>query len=66
MERLMRMKLAIFGAVALVLGIWAVTEWWWFVVEIFQGLLALALVVVGALTLAIAVRQMLREKATSE
>jgi hypothetical protein len=66
MEQLQKMKLGIFGAVALVLGIWAMTEWWWFVVEVFQGLLAFALVVGGVLTLAIAARRMLREKASAE
>ncbi len=60
------MKLAIFGAVALVLGIWATTEWWWFVVEVFQGLLAFVLVVSGSLALAIAARKMLRDKASAE
>ena len=66
MEKLQRMKLGIFGAVALVLGIWAMTEWWWFVVEILQGLLAFALVVGGGLALIIAIRRMLREKASAE
>jgi len=66
MEKLKRMKLGIFGVVALALGIWALTEWWWFVQEVFQGLLALLLVVVGALSLAIAIRRMLREKASPE
>ena len=60
------MKLGIFGAVALVLGIWALAEWWWFVVEVFQGLLAFSLVVGGILALVIAARRMLREKASSE
>ncbi len=66
MEKLQRMKLGIFGAVALVLGIWAMTEWWWFVVEILQGLLAFALVVGGGLALIIAIRRMLREQASAE
>ena len=66
MERLQKMKLGIFGAVALVLGLWAMEEWWWFVVEIFQGLLALGLVVGGGLAVAIAARRMLREKASAE
>ena len=66
MGRLLKMKLGIFGAVALVLGIWALTEWWWFVVEVFQGLLALALVLGGGLAVAIAARKMLKEKASAE
>ena len=66
MGRLQEMKLGIFGAVALILGLWAMAEWWWFVVEVFQGLLAFTLVVCGVLTLAIAARRMLREKASAE
>ncbi len=66
MERLLKMKLGIFGGVALILGLWALTEWWWFLVEVFQGLIALGLVVGGGLAVAIAVRRMLREKASAE
>ncbi len=61
-----RMKLGIFGGVALALGLWALVEWWWFVVEVFQGLLAFGLVVGGGLAVAIAARRMLREKASAE
>lgn len=60
------MKLAIFGGVALAFGIWAMTEWWWFVVEVFQGFAALALVIGGALTVAIAVRKICRAKASAD
>lgn len=60
------MKLGIIGAVALALGIWALVYCWWFVVEIFQGLVALGLVVGGALAVAIAIRGMYREKQSAE
>ncbi len=60
------MRLGIIGAVALALGVWALASWWWFVVEIIQGLIALALVVGGALALAIAARRMYRAKQTGE
>jgi len=56
------MKLGIIGAVALVLGIWALKYSWWFVEEIIEGLIALGLVVGGALAIAIAMRRMYREK----
>ncbi len=56
------MKLGIIGAVVLGLGIWALKYSWWFVVEIIQGLIALGLVVGGALAIAIAMRRMYREK----
>jgi len=60
------MKLGIGGAVALALGIWAMVYWWWFVVEIIQGLIALGLVVGGVLAIAIAVRRMHRAKTPAE
>jgi len=60
------MRLGIIGAVALALGVWALASWWWFVVEIIQGLIALAMVVGGALAIAIAVRRMYRAKQTGE
>lgn len=66
MGRLLRMKTGIFGAVALALGIWALVKWWWFAVEVLQGLIAIALLVGGALAVTIAIRKMLREKAAAE
>ena len=60
------MRLGIIGAVALALGIWALVYWWWFVVEIIEGLIALGLVVGGALAIAIAIRRTHREKTPAE
>ncbi len=60
------MRLGIIGAVALGLGVWALVSWWWFVVEIIQGLIALGLVIGGALAIAIAARRMYRAKHTGE
>ena len=60
------MRLGIGGAIALVLGVWALVSWWWFVVEIIQGLIALALVIGGGLAIAIAARTMYRAKQTGE
>ncbi len=60
------MRLGIIGAVALVLGIWAMASWWWFVAEIIQGLIALGLVIGGALAVAIEARRMYRAKQTGE
>jgi hypothetical protein len=59
------MKLGLIGAVALALGIWALKYSWWFIVEIVEGLLALGLVVGGALAIAIAMRRMYRDKQTA-
>jgi len=52
-----KMKLGIIGAIALVLGIWALTYCWWFVTEIIEGLVALGLIAGGALTMAVAIRR---------
>ena len=60
------MRLGIIGAVALGLGVWALVSWWWFVVEIIQALIALALVIGGALAITIAARRMYRAKQTGE
>ena len=56
------MRLGIFGAIALALGVWAMVYCWWFVVEIVQGLVALGLVIGGVLAIAIAIRRMCRAK----
>jgi hypothetical protein len=61
-----KMKLGIGGAIALALGVWALASWWWFVVEIIQGLIALMLVIGGALAIAIALRKMYRTKQTEK
>ncbi len=60
------MKLGIIGAVVLGLGIWALKYSWWFVVEIIEGLIALGLVVGGALAIVIAMRRMYRAKQTAK
>ena len=60
------MRLGIIGAVTLCLGIWALVSWWWFVVEIIQGLIALGLVIIGGLAIAVEVRRMCRAKQTDE
>lgn len=60
------MRLGIFGIIALALGVWALVYCWWFVVEIIQGLVALGLVVGGALAIAIAARRTYRLKQNSE
>jgi hypothetical protein len=61
-----KMRLGIFGVIALALGVWALVYCWWFVVEIVQGLVALGLVIGGALAIAIAVRRTYRVKQSSE
>ena len=60
------MRLGIIGAIALALGVWALVYCWWFVVEIIEGLIAIGLVVGGALAMAVAIRRMYREKQTTK
>ncbi len=60
------MKIGIIGAVALAIGVWALRYSWWFVVEIVQGLIALGLIVGGALAMAVAIRRMYRERQTAK
>ena len=59
------MKTGIIGAVAVVLGIWALTYCWWFIVDIAKGLIALGLVAGGALAMAVAIRRIYRDKQTT-
>ena len=56
------MKLGIFGAIALGLGVWALVYWRWIVVEVFHGLIALGLIMGGVLAIAIALRKMYKAK----
>ena len=65
-QKVEKMKLGIIGAIALVLGIWALTYCWWFVTEIIEGLVALGLIVGGALTMAVAIRRIHRAKTSAE
>jgi len=60
------MKLLIAGVIALALGVWASVCWWWVIEEIIDGLVALGLVVVGILTISIAIRRSSRAKRTNE
>jgi len=56
------MKLGIFGAISLGLGVWALVYWRWIIVEVLQCLIALGLVIGGALVIVIAIRKMCRAK----
>ena len=56
------MRFGIFGAIALGLGVWALVYWRWIVIEVIQGLVALGLVIAGALAIAIAIRRSYRAK----
>ncbi len=60
------MRLGIIGAVALALGVWALTSWWWFVAEIIDARFAIGLIIGGGLAIAIASRKLYIAKQTGE
>lgn len=41
------MNKIITGLVFLALGAWAIASWWWFVLDIIKGLVAILLIVIG-------------------
>ena len=59
------MKLGIIGAVVLAIGVWALAYCWWFVVEIIQTLVILALIIGGVLAIGITIRKMYRAKTST-
>ncbi|HUV40682.1 MAG TPA: hypothetical protein VMW23_02695 [Sedimentisphaerales bacterium] len=60
------MRLGIIGAIAMGLGILAMVYCRWFIIEIIEGLIALILVLGGALAIAVALRRMGKEKASAK
>ena len=60
------MKLLIGGVIALALGVWASVCWWWVIEDIIEGLVAIGLVVVGILTISIAIRRSCKAKQMDE
>ncbi|MBF0453946.1 MAG: hypothetical protein HQL72_03895 [Magnetococcales bacterium] len=48
----------IFGLVALALGLWGVSVWWWSIVEILRGLVPIALILLGLVALGAGVTRM--------
>jgi hypothetical protein len=51
------MNVVIFGLLAIALGLWGMSAWWWSVVEILRGLIPVALVFLGVVSLAAGVSQ---------
>ena len=48
----------IFGLVALALGLWGVSVWWWSIIEILRGIIPLALILLGLVALGAGVTKM--------
>jgi hypothetical protein len=54
----------IFGLVALALGLWGVSVWWWSIVEILRGLVPILLILLGLVALGAGVTRMREREAT--
>ena len=50
------MPSVIFGLLALALGLWGLTAWWWSVTEALRGLVPVALIALGLVALAAGVQ----------
>jgi hypothetical protein len=48
----------IFGLVALALGLWGVSLWWWSVVELLRGVVPVLLILLGLVALGAGVTRM--------
>ena len=55
-----------FGLLTVALGLWGLSAWWWSVVELLRGILPLALVFVGVLSLAAGVSTLRRDGPVSD
>lgn len=53
------------GSIAIVLGIWGISVWWWSVAEVFRGLVPILLVVCGLVALAAGI-SMVREDSQTD
>lgn len=53
----------IFGLVAIALGLWGLSAWWWSVVEALRGLMPVVLILIGLVALGAGVTS-LRETGT--
>ncbi|MBF0162492.1 MAG: hypothetical protein HQL88_09410 [Magnetococcales bacterium] len=42
----------VFGLVAIALGLWGLSTWWWSVVEVLRGVVPLLLILIGPVALA--------------
>ena len=56
------MPSVVFGLLALALGLWGLTAWWWSVTEALRGILPIALLVLGVVALAAGVQSVREPK----
>ena len=55
----------VFGLVAIALGLWGLSTWWWSVVEMLRGVVPLLLILIGPVALAAGITK-LRENSEME
>lgn len=55
----------VFGLVALALGLWGLSTWWWSVTELLRGLVPLVLILIGPIALGAGITR-LRERGEME
>lgn len=60
------MNVVIFGLLAISLGLWGMSVWWWSVAEILRGLIPIALVFLGVVSLAAGVSKVRQDQDVSD
>ncbi|MEE8394347.1 MAG: magnetosome protein MamI [Rhodospirillales bacterium] len=60
------MNIVIFGLLAISLGLWGMSVWWWSVAELLRGLAPIVLVFLGVVALAAGVSKVRDEKGTKD
>ncbi|MBF0400434.1 MAG: hypothetical protein HQL90_06665 [Magnetococcales bacterium] len=48
----------VFGLVAIALGLWGLSTWWWSVVEVLRGVVPLLLILIGPVALGAGITKM--------
>ncbi|GAB0057866.1 Magnetosome protein MamI [Candidatus Magnetaquicoccaceae bacterium FCR-1] len=52
----------VFGLIAIALGLWGVSTWWWSIVELLRGLVPMALLILGVVSLGAGVTKIKKEQ----
>ncbi len=53
------MNKIIAGLVILAIGIWAIASWWWFIIDIIKGVIAILLVFSGLTLVSLGIKNVL-------
>ncbi|MBF0213557.1 MAG: hypothetical protein HQM00_08335 [Magnetococcales bacterium] len=52
----------VFGLIAMSLGLWGISTWWWSIVELLRGLVPLTLLILGIVSLGAGVTRIKKEQ----